>query len=157
VSTNLDEYRQQLVVALRTYHVPAARIGEAVAEVESHLADTGEDPVDAFGEPDEYARALSRSGTGRARASRWTNFVVGVVAFGATAVATSALLNGRWLPAAGAALAIAVLGGWLYLTRDRHRIVDPRTGGTLRLPVPRWAFVVMAVAVAGLLATGLLL
>src|SRR6185312_7740768 len=54
-----EEYRYHLVAALRTYRVPAARIGEAVAEVESHLADTGEDPVDAFGEPADYARALS--------------------------------------------------------------------------------------------------
>lgn len=154
MTTDLDAYRQHLVAALRRYDVPAPRIGEAVAEVESHLADTGEDPVDAFGEPDEYARELSRDARPR---TDWTNFVVAVVSFAAAGVATMALLNGRWLPAACAALALAALGGRLYATRGRNRIVDPRTGATLRLPVPRWAFVVLAVALTALTVTALVL
>lgn len=154
MTTDLDAYRQQLVLALRMYDVPAPRIGEAVAEVESHLADTGEDPVDAFGEPEEYARALSRS---EKKSPVWTNYIVGVVSFGSTAVTTSALLDGRWLPAAVSVLALAALGGWLYHTRERNRIVDPRTGETLRFPVPRWAFVVMAVSLAGLVAVSVFL
>jgi hypothetical protein len=154
VTTDLDEYRRQLITALRMYGVPAPRIGEAVAEVESHLGDTGEDPVDAFGDPDEYARELSRSPRRPARTS--TNFIVAVVSFGAAAVAMSALLNGRWLPMAGAVLALAALGVWLHRTRHRNRIVDPRTGRTLNLPVPTWAFVIMAVALAALLAVTVL-
>jgi hypothetical protein len=155
VTTDIAAYRQQLVFALRMYDVPATRIGEAVAEVESHLADTGEDPVGAFGEPAEYARELSRSNRGPR--TRWTGYAVGVVSFAATAVGTSALLNGRPLPAAGAALALVVLAAWLHRTRDRHRIVDPRTGAALTLPVPRWAFVAMAVALTGLVAAALVL
>lgn len=149
------EYRHRLITALRMYDVPAPRIGEAVAEVESHLADTGEDPVDAFGEPDDYARELSRS---HARPRRdLTHFLVAVVSFAACGVGASALLNGRWLPAAGAGLALAALGGWLYRTRERDRIVDPRTGKTLVLPMPRWAFVAIAVALVGLVAAAVVL
>jgi hypothetical protein len=35
--------------------VPGERIGQILAEVEAHVADTGADPVEAFGEPGEYA------------------------------------------------------------------------------------------------------
>jgi hypothetical protein len=87
MSTNLDAYRQQLLFALRLRNVPAARIGEAIAEVESHLAETGDDPVAAFGEPAEYARQLAESldhgkavgGTGASGAwfrPLWANAVV---------------------------------------------------------------------------------
>jgi hypothetical protein len=157
VTTDLGSYRQHLVAALRVSNVPSARIGEAVAEVESHVADTGEDPVEAFGEPAEYARRLSESLGPAGRSGRWTNFVVAVVAFAASGVATTSLLNGDRIAAAVAVLALVVLCGWLYRRRGVDRIVDPRTGATLRMPVPRWVFAVLAVAVAGLVVVGLLL
>lgn len=38
-------------------------IGDAKASVESHLADSGESPEEAFGDPEAYARALEFSAT----------------------------------------------------------------------------------------------
>ncbi|WP_262105927.1 hypothetical protein [Arthrobacter sp. Marseille-P9274] len=48
----------QLVLELRLRNVPGATIGDAVATVRGHLADTGETPHQAFGEPADYARDL---------------------------------------------------------------------------------------------------
>ena len=52
------DYTRRLILALRLKDVPGDRIGEIVAEVESHVADTGEDPVEAFGTPRAYAASL---------------------------------------------------------------------------------------------------
>ena len=56
-----DDYRSRLLLALRLHDIPGPRIAEALAEVDSHVAETGEDPADAFGSPRDYARQLSRT------------------------------------------------------------------------------------------------
>jgi hypothetical protein len=66
MSADLTTYRRELILALRMRELPGDRIGEIVAEVESHVADTGEDPHEAFGPAREYAAHVS----GRPRA-RW--------------------------------------------------------------------------------------
>jgi hypothetical protein len=157
MTADLDDYRRRLVLALRRGNVPSARIGEAVAEVESHVADTGEDPVTAFGEPAAYARRLGDSlGRPPRPTSIWVNVVTAVVSFAACGVATSSLLGGNPVPAIIAVLVLLVLAVWLYRRRTVDRIVDPRTGATLRLPVPRWALVVLVVSLVGLFATAFL-
>lgn len=57
--TTTTEYTHQLALALRMRHVPGAAIGDAVAQVESHVADTGEDPVEAFGPAGAYAASVA--------------------------------------------------------------------------------------------------
>lgn len=57
--TTTTEYTRQLALALRMRHVPGAAIGDAVAQVESHVADTGEDPVEAFGPAGAYAASVA--------------------------------------------------------------------------------------------------
>ncbi|MDA3805614.1 hypothetical protein PED38_12475 [Clavibacter sp. CT19] len=57
--TTTTEYTQQLALALRMRDVPGAAIGDAVAQVESHVADTGEDPVEAFGPARAYAASVA--------------------------------------------------------------------------------------------------
>ncbi len=47
------------LLALRARDVPGTRIGEVLAEVQSHLAETGEDPREAFGTPKEYAAQVA--------------------------------------------------------------------------------------------------
>lgn len=49
------------VVEQRLLGVPGTRIGDALATVEAHLAETGESATDAFGPPKEYARTLAES------------------------------------------------------------------------------------------------
>ncbi|MFC7341399.1 HAAS signaling domain-containing protein [Saccharopolyspora griseoalba] len=54
-----NNYRQDLLVALRLHEISGERVGEVIAEVEAHVAETGEDPVQAFGAPREYARQVA--------------------------------------------------------------------------------------------------
>lgn len=60
---NTKAYLDTLSIRLRMLDVPGTRIGEILAEVEAHVATTGEPPQEAFGPPAEYARqwAPSRS------------------------------------------------------------------------------------------------
>ncbi|QDB79710.1 hypothetical protein FE251_10230 [Georgenia wutianyii] len=53
-----QEWCDDLVVELRLEDVPGPVIGERLAEVEAHCAETGDTPQDAFGEPSDYARRL---------------------------------------------------------------------------------------------------
>lgn len=48
-----------LVTELRIHSATGPAIGDAVAEVEAHLAETGENPHKAFGTPREYAATLT--------------------------------------------------------------------------------------------------
>ena len=54
-----------------------------------------------------------------------------------------------------AAVGLVLLAGlviWLFRRRAVDRIVDPRTGSTLRIPAPRWAVVVFVVSMIALVA-----
>ena len=51
----VETYTEQLIYELRLRDIPGNVIGDAVAQGESHTADTGEDPVDTFGTPADYA------------------------------------------------------------------------------------------------------
>ena len=53
------KYRDELQIALRLHDISGARVGEVLAEVETHVAETGEDPVEAFGSPREYAAEVA--------------------------------------------------------------------------------------------------
>ncbi|MGW1677024.1 HAAS signaling domain-containing protein [Saccharopolyspora sp. NPDC002376] len=56
----LDEkYRDELLIALRMHEISGERVGEVLAEVEAHVRETGEDPVEAFGKPREYAAQVA--------------------------------------------------------------------------------------------------
>jgi uncharacterized membrane protein len=74
--------------------------------------------------------------------------VVGIVAFAGAALAVSG-----WLSDTPAMIAIGLvlfvgLVIWVVRRREIVRIVDPRTGSTLRVPAPRWALAVLAVSLA---------
>lgn len=55
--TSLKDYTRALTVQLRLRlrDVPGRAIGQIVAEVESHVRETGEDPIEAFGQPGSYS------------------------------------------------------------------------------------------------------
>ena len=55
------------------------RIGEIVAEVESHVADTGEDPREAFGPAREYAAGFQQPVSPGARVSFWVLIALSAV------------------------------------------------------------------------------
>lgn len=54
-----DKWLDEMTLELRLHDVPGAVIGDARASVEAHCADAGESAQEAFGDPREYARALS--------------------------------------------------------------------------------------------------
>ncbi len=53
-----DAWTDEFVVRLRLRDVPGDRIGDALAEVDAHCADSGEGALEAFGDPVEYADSL---------------------------------------------------------------------------------------------------
>jgi hypothetical protein len=53
-----QKWLDELVLELRLLNVDGARIGDVAATVREHLADSGESPNEAFGDPAEYARSL---------------------------------------------------------------------------------------------------
>lgn len=56
----MDEWRDTFLMQARLHDVPGPRIGEALAEIETHCADSGQSPDAAFGDPVRYAEALAR-------------------------------------------------------------------------------------------------
>jgi hypothetical protein len=85
-----DPYVRDLALALRAQDVPGPRIGEVIAEVEAHVAESGETADEAFGPPDEYAAAIAATippeagGTRRLRRSNVLTWLcIYAVSFGA--------------------------------------------------------------------------
>ncbi len=155
--TDVSTYRCDLIVALRLRDVPGDRIGEIVAEVESHLADTGEDPVAAFGPAREYAAGLTAE-HGPRRVWRTVGLVLGgltagwLLATGIFAVVTGDTVAGlpSWLVlAAGVGVSIPEI---VVATRSSSDVRDPRTGEQM-VPGSAWiapgllAFQLLLVAV----------
>ena len=62
--TSLKDYTQALTIQLRLREIPGTAIGQIVAEVESHVRETGEDPVEAFGQPGSYSENFTPGSAG---------------------------------------------------------------------------------------------
>jgi hypothetical protein len=117
--TNDKRYLSDLTTALRLRNISGARIGEIVAEIEVHTAESGESAVEAFGPAKEYSRQFEP--TADERASR------------------------RWGPVAWVCLVTAALGGWLLA----GGVTSGMSGETeLGLP-GWWAAVIGAVILLG--------
>jgi hypothetical protein len=165
--TDLETYRSRLLLALRLRDVPGPRIAEALAEVDSHVAETGEDPAEAFGSPKAYALRLSRAldpdaPTGVRRLVRglgWTHLLLAVLSSAGTWLLSDGLFAlGAGRPAsaglsstAAVLLGLALLGatGALIARATRSEadpVRDPRTGADLAPPAPRWALAVLVAA-----------
>jgi hypothetical protein len=154
LTTTDQAWCDDLLLALRLRDVPGARIGEVLAEVQSHLAETGEDPREAFGEPGEYAGEIAEAlgvpvtvtargiWQGLVRSLSWRDLATVVV----VGLASALLADGLWSLGAGetaafgqpagpvtaaAALVLAAYVAWLVRVA-RHEpgdpVVDPRTG-----------------------------
>lgn len=153
-ATPLTAYRESLILALRLRDVPGDRIGEIVAEVESHVTDTGEDPTEAFGAPGAYAASATE---GHRPDSWWsTAFTIAwalsagwFLAQGVFAVVLRHEYRGQsgwWFIALGLAIG---LPGAIALARRSTPVRDPRTGADMVPANPR--------ATAALVATPLLI
>jgi hypothetical protein len=141
--TEVESYRQALLVALRLRDVPGDRIADALAEVDSHVAETGEAPEEAFGPPKQYAAALAdaldpdrprgwraalaavRSRTVPAAAVGGYLLADGVFALGIGEGATFGVP--AWVALALGALLVCFVAVHVR-TREVDRVIDPRTG-----------------------------
>lgn len=165
--TDAETYRQELLLALRLRDLPGPHIAEALAELDSHLAETGEDPRQAFGPPREYAAQVAgaRGGSGRpglrgvlaavrpaevviallALAGGWL-LADGVFAAGADRDSSIGLVGGASC-ALGVALLLATSALVRRTSRERDdRVRHPVTGADLAGRAPSW---VPVVAVGG--------
>lgn len=98
----LDEkYRDDLVSALQTHEISGQRVGEVLAEVESHVRETGEDPVEAFGPPRTYAAQVAAQldrRTGKPSTWEYASFGLGFAAL--TMAGSDYLIDGLFAGAA---------------------------------------------------------
>ena len=133
MTTGTDTYRRELVQALRLRNVPPERIGEIVAEVESHVADTGEDPREAFGPAREYAAGFRHPRSRASVAASVARAVLYALCGFLVAVGIIGLVDGEpafglpaWVVlAAGLALWVLAL---VVVVRRSVPVPDPRTG-----------------------------
>jgi hypothetical protein len=163
-----------LVLALRLRDVPGARIGEVLAEVQSHLAETGEDPRQAFGTPKDYARDVAGAvGVSPSPRLGSRGDVVHTVVLG---LGGFLLADGLWSLGAGDTAAFG-LPAWVVVAvstlllvgtalrvasatrRDADRVIDPRTGADM-VPFAPWRVALLVavpvLALAAMLVGGLL-
>jgi len=126
-------YLSDLTTALRLRKISGARIGEIIAEVEVHAAESGQSAQEAFGPAKEYARQFDPTAA-EANGRRWGGGAfIGVLtaalggwllAGGVTAGMrgeTELGLPGWW---AGALGAVILLGTFCFVPIDA--IIDPR-------------------------------
>lgn len=158
MTTDVDAYCKQLLLAMRLRDVPGPRIADALAQVDSHTAETGEDPREAFGPPAEYAdRLLAAASTDGRRRRRvlvtWPDAAVGVAALSGALL----LSDGVFAVAAGEPSTVGLpglasvvlglslwgaLGAWLVARARRgdDRVLDPRSGEEMAPAAPRWSW-----------------
>ncbi|GAB47826.1 hypothetical protein [Mobilicoccus pelagius] len=139
--TDTRRWIDDMVVELRLRDVKGAAIGDAVASVESHCADSSETPREAFGDPREYAASLTfpqedRTGdTIREWATVMAPVVVGLAGFSLTTGAVTALLEGEGVPVTwgGIAAAVFLVVAVALLVRYLRALLDHGIGGALAL------------------------
>lgn len=107
------DWREAFILELRLVDLPGDRIGDALATVDAHCAESGENAADAFGDPTAYARSVAESGP-RQRAGGIDARVVagclaGLLAVLVTPVVTAAVLTGEPVPVTTGQLGAAVL------------------------------------------------
>lgn len=123
-------YTNQLVWELRKRGVSGEVIGDAVAQIESHCADSGEDPRIVFGPADVYAASFSQEDTAR---NRWPRYVLhglaGFILAALAAISLTMLLRDQsvlWgVIAVISGLALVGYASAL-IVRQRRCIRDPR-------------------------------
>ncbi|WP_146185017.1 hypothetical protein [Agromyces badenianii] len=86
-----EEWCGDFVLELRLRDVPGPVIGERLAEVEGHCAETGESPSEAFGNPTEYAARLDQDSDPDRISGVWVVATAGAAQVLAMLIGTSAV------------------------------------------------------------------
>lgn len=85
---NVDNYLDELRIALELRDAHDDHTADVIRQVQSHLADTGENPYEAFGDPRDYAQQHAPQSSPM---RFWPRIVVSVVL---TVVGAGLLVNG---------------------------------------------------------------
>lgn len=93
MATDLRTYSKLLAEQLRINGMKEGQVSEVVAQVQAHTSDTREDPVEAFGQPADYARQWVVLQPGR-RIRRILGAVLGVTSI--LALVTGVMAPGPW-------------------------------------------------------------
>ncbi|PJJ55427.1 hypothetical protein [Compostimonas suwonensis] len=136
MTDEVRRYTNRLVFELRLRDVPGEVIGDAVAQVESHVADTGESPESAFGRPRDYARSWAAP---RHPVRRWPLYLAnGALGFGFGCLLILGILGAArneevaWGLSPVIAIVVGALGliayAVLVVVIAAGRITDPRKG-----------------------------
>lgn len=132
-------YLTDLAYALRLRNISGVRIGEIMAEVEAHTAESGQSAREAFGSPKEYARQFEPAADDPGRRQwgkqAWTGALtaaIGAWLFAAGAFAGMAgenliKLPGWWACAIGAAILLVT-----FSVIPLDAIIDPRRPSSRR-------------------------
>jgi len=136
VTTTTRKYRRDLVMWLQLRDVDGARIGQIVAEVESHVAESGESPEVAFGPAKAYAAQFGDT------RDRWKVRPRSVATTLAAAAGGWFLADGFFtmlvgeddagIPAWLVMLAGALVLVAVFLVVPDNSVIDPRRGGRPR-------------------------
>ncbi|WP_129664595.1 HAAS signaling domain-containing protein [Phytoactinopolyspora endophytica] len=135
-ASQVEKYVDSLIFALRMRNVPGEEIGQIVAEVEAHVAESGEAPAEAFGKPREYARTWARNTGHRQGRSDLIRSILGIVAAGAggsllgVSVIRTATDKSVWglHPLLTVLAGVIVMAGAAFALPKADRVIDPRTG-----------------------------
>ncbi len=136
--TDDQRYLNELTYALQLQKLSGARIGEILAEVEVHVAQSGESARNAFGDPQDYARQFALApadnagrayGGNRYRGGAWSGIVTAAIGGWLLASGTIAGMTGEteiglpgwWAAALGAAIMIGT-----FALVPINAIIDPR-------------------------------
>jgi hypothetical protein len=87
----LDPWRDAFVLELRLRRVTGRRIGDLLAQVDAHCADSGEEVTEAFGDPVAYAQSVAELSGAADRLAPEPPWRAGVIG-GGTLVGTLTLL-----------------------------------------------------------------
>lgn len=120
----IGEWEQRFVLELRSRDLDGPRIGELLADVQSHCTDTDETPEQAFGDPAAYARSRTDDAprtpvwrTAAQAAAGSAGFLGFITAVGALADDRSAELTRGMF----GFVALATVGVPLLINTGRHR------------------------------------
>ncbi|MBG6179446.1 hypothetical protein [Arthrobacter sp. CAN_A1] len=103
------KWLEDFTLELRFRDVPGHLIGDAVSTVETHLEDTGERPLDAFGLPGDYADNLDLPRGRPAGPGAWIGRALAVAAMTVLPFAVTAIVTGTAVAVTALLLALILL------------------------------------------------
>ncbi len=157
-------WQDQMTLELRMRDWDGSQIGDALAEVRDHCQESGESPVEAFGDATTYARSLVADRPDHAAAARIgpmeaLGTLAGLIGLILTPLAAAGLFEGtdvRFSLGGLIGLAVALLAGFILLIRPTPILRFVTRGGVLPVVLVGLAPVIVMVVLFAALTTPVL-